>query len=120
MGKSSQRKGRDGEREIVSILHDAGFTSARVGMAVSFGEEPDVVCSELPIHWEVKRCERLQLPAWVEQAERDEVRFRDGFPVVVFRQSRQPWRVCLRLSDFLRLLKYLPVMGCGIEKRSGG
>ena len=104
MGRSSQRKGRAGEREVVAVLHDAGYTSARVGMAVGYGVEPDLLCPELPFHWEVKRVERLQLPAWVEQAERDAERFHDGYPLVCFRQSRQPWRVCLRLRDFLKII----------------
>lgn len=99
MGKSSQRKGRAAERELAGILREHGF-DAEPGRALNYGTEPDVI--GLPgCHLEVKRCERLQLPAWIEQAERDAARFKDGFPLIIFRQNRQPWRVCLRLSDFL-------------------
>lgn len=99
MGKSNQRKGREAERELAEILRGYGF-NAEPGKALNYGTEADVV--GLPgLHLEVKRCERLQLPAWIEQAERDAARFNDGVPLVVFRQNRQPWRVCLRLTDFL-------------------
>lgn len=103
-GKSSQRKGRDGEREIAGILQNAGYSDARVGVAVSYGCEPDVVCDSLPLHLEVKRTERLLLPQWIAQAERDAERFGDGAACVVFRQSRQPWRCVLRLDELLRLI----------------
>ena len=101
MGKASQRKGRAAEIELAEVLRGYGYHAAP-GTALNYGTEPDVI--GLPgLHLEVKRCERLQLPAWIEQAERDAQRMQDGAPVVIFRQNRQPWRVCLRLDDFMRL-----------------
>ena len=53
MGKRSQRKGADGERELAAILREYGYTVERGG-SMSFGEVPDLV--GLPsIHIEVKR-----------------------------------------------------------------
>lgn len=104
-GRSSQRKGRSGEKEIVSILHDAGYDDARPGAPVSYGTEPDVVCQSLPIHVEVKRCERVCLPEWFRQSERDSERFGDGVPSVCFRRSREAWMIVLKLSDFLTLIR---------------
>lgn len=102
-GKSSQRKGRTAERELAEVLQGYGF-AAEPGRALNYGTEADV--SGLPgLHLEVKRCERLQLPAWIEQAERDAKRFDDGAPAVIFWQSRQPWRVCMRLDDFMRFYR---------------
>ena len=102
-GRSAQRKGADGERELARILRGYGYEIERGG-SLSYGAVPDL--TGLPgLHLEVKRCERLALPAWVVQAEEDAARFRDGAPVVVFRQSNEPWRVCLRLSDFLTIYK---------------
>lgn len=98
-GKSSQRKGRGGELELCRILQDYGI-GARPGRPHSYGEEPDIV-GWVGIHPEIKRTERLAIPEWVRQCEADAQRFGDGCPVVIFRQSRQPWRVCLQLSDFL-------------------
>ena len=79
-GKPSQRKGREAERELAEVLRGYGFT-AEPGRALNYGTEADV--SGLPgLHLEVKRCERLQLPAWIKQAERDAKRFDDGAPTV--------------------------------------
>lgn len=88
MGKSSQRKGREGELELVQILHSYGFEDVRPGKPISYGEEPDVV--GLPgVHIECKRVERLNVPEAMQQAERDSQRFQDGIPVLFHRRNRQ-------------------------------
>ena len=76
MGNYSQRKGATGERELCSLLQAHGFAVERGG-SLSFGEVPDL--TGLPgIHIEVKRTERLNLRAAMDQAERDAGFFRDG------------------------------------------
>ena len=101
MGKSSQRKGADGERELADLLRGYGYSIERGG-TLSFGEVPDLV--GLPgIHIETKRCEQTRLTEWMEQAARDAKRFKDGVPVVFHRKNRQPWLVTLRLEDFMDL-----------------
>ena len=101
MGKSSQRKGRAAEMELVKILRDNGF-NVRPGEAVSYGTEPDIV--GLPgIHVEVKRHEALRIGEWTQQAEADAEKFHDGLPVVFFRRSREPWRVTMSFADFMRI-----------------
>ena len=58
-GKSSQRKGADGERELAELLRGHGYDIRRGG-SLSFGEVPDLM--GLPgIHIEVKRVERLNV-----------------------------------------------------------
>lgn len=42
MGKSSQRKGAAGERELAALLSAAGYECQRGG-SLSFGEIPDVL-----------------------------------------------------------------------------
>jgi Holliday junction resolvase len=102
-GSASQRKGRTAERELSEVLRGYGY-EARPGRPVSFGAEPDVIA--LPgLHIECKRCERLQLPAWFEQSERDAQRMGDGSPVVIFRRNRKPWMIALKLEDFMRYYK---------------
>ena len=101
MGAKSQRKGRQAELELCRILQQYGC-GARPGQAVSFGSTPDVV--GLPgVHIEVKRCEKLNLSAAMQQAVEDACRFRDGAPAVFHRRSRQPWLVTMRLTDWLAL-----------------
>ena len=103
MGRSSQRKGADGERELADRLREYGYTIERGG-SFSFGEAPDLV--GLPgIHIECKRVERLNIAEAMQQAVRDSERFQDGMPVLFHRRNRQPWLVTLRLADFMRVYR---------------
>ena len=101
-GKTSQRKGRAAEIELARILQGYGY-DVQPGRAQSYGSTPDI--SGLPgIHIEVKRCEQLRPYDWLEQAQRDAVRFGDGLPAVFFRRNRFPWLVVMRLEDWVCLL----------------
>lgn len=102
-GKSSQRKGASGERELAALLREYGYDIRRGG-SLSFGETPDL--SGLPgVHVEVKRRENVNLSAALEQARRDAQRFGDGLPAVFHRRNREPWRVTMRLEDWLTLYR---------------
>ena len=101
MGKSSQRKGAEGERELAEKLREYGYDIKRGG-SLSFGTMPDL--SGLPgVHIECKRAERLNVPAAMKQATEDAERFADGMPALFHRRNRQPWLVTLRLDDFMQL-----------------
>ena len=101
MGRSQQRKGADGERELARIMAGYGYELQRGG-SLSFGEVPD--WTGLPgVHIECKRCEQLRLAEWMAQAERDANRFQDGAPAVFFRRSRSPWLVTMKLEDWVKL-----------------
>lgn len=101
MGKSSQRKGADGERELTEYLHQSGYQVERGG-SETFGTVPDII--GLPgIHIEVKRVERLNVSEAMRQAVRDAERFMDGAPTVFHRRNREPWLVTMRLTDWLKL-----------------
>jgi len=103
MGRSSQRKGAEGERELATILRGYGYDIERGG-SLSFGEVPDLV--GVPgLHIECKRVERLNVPAAMQQAIRDSERFQDGLPALFHRRNRQPWLVTLRLEDFMCLFE---------------
>jgi len=100
-GRSSQRKGADGERELAAVLREYGYDMERGG-SLSFREVPDLV--GLPgVHIECKRVERLNVPAAMQQAVKDSQRFRDGMPALFHRRNRQPWLVTIRLEDFMQL-----------------
>lgn len=100
-GRTSQRKGADGEREIVSILQAHGYPAQRGG-SLTYGTVPDVY--GLPgLHLEIKRRERLDLYGAYRQSVEDARRFQDGRPVVVHRRSREPWMVTLALDDSLAI-----------------
>ena len=109
MGKTSQRKGRDGERELRDRLKEYGY-DVECGEPQSFGKVPDLV--GLPgIHIECKRVERLNVPEAMQQAVRDSERFQNGMPALFHRRNRQPWLVTVRLDDFMRM--YQVVAECG-------
>ena len=101
MGKTSQRKGAAGERELAALLSAAGYECQRGG-SLSFGEIPDVL--GLPgIHIECKRVEKLNVGEAMEQAIRDSDRMLDGMPALFHRRNRKPWLVTMRLEDWLKL-----------------
>lgn len=101
MGRLSQRKGADGERELAAALRGYGYKVERGG-SLSFGEVPDL--TGLPgIHVECKRAEQLRLYDWMAQAERDALHFGDGLPAVFFRRSRSTWMVVMKLNDWMCL-----------------
>ena len=87
-GKMSQKKGRNGELEIVRIFQANGI-DAQPGQAVSYGATPDVV--NIPgVHPEIKRVERLNVPEAMAQAVRDSEKFEDGVPVLFHRRNTGP------------------------------
>ena len=98
-GAKSARKGTAGEREVMAILRDYGYPVERGGTQ-SFGQRPDLYGLD-GVHLEIKRAERAQVWAWMEQSQKDAQRFGDGVPTVIFRRSRSKWLICMELSDFL-------------------
>lgn len=102
-GKSSQRKGRQGELELSKILQAYGFP-VEPGKPVSYGSTPDIT-GLLGIHAEVKRVERLNVAAAFAQAMRDSEKFGDGIPVLFHRRNRGPWLVTMELSNWVNYYK---------------
>ena len=100
MSKSQRDKGKRGELEVVHILNDYGFPARR---GDCFRHEDDVMCEMLPFHFEVKRQETIKLNDWWRQSE--SACGEDEIPTVVFRQNNQDWKLVIRLTDFLELVK---------------
>lgn len=100
-GARSTRKGASGEREVMAILRDHGYPVERGGTQ-SYGQRPDLYGLD-GVHLEVKRSERAQIWEWMEQSQRDARRFGDGVPTVIFRRSRSPWMVTMKLSDWIKI-----------------
>jgi len=81
MSASQRRKGADGEREVVELLHAHGYVL------------------------EVKRHRgRLDLPAAVRQVE--SACASGDVPVVAHRRDGEPWRATPPLEDLLELLEW--------------
>lgn len=98
---NSKRKGKVGELLFRDVLRMAGYDAIRGQQYKGAGDSPDIICSSLPIHWEVKIGNSHSLSAAFRQAS-DQCA--DRVPVVASKRDRQPWMVCLRADDFFKLI----------------
>ena len=98
---NSKAKGSAGERELCVWLTAHGYPARRNEQRYIGGKgNADVVAEGLErFHFEVKRGERLNVPAAMQQAERDA----DGrIPAVVHRRNREPWLITMHLEDWIK------------------
>ncbi len=101
MGKASRNKGAGAEREIVQILKARGHEVRRAAYSGALAHEKGDVVGLDGLHMEVKRCEKLQIPAWTRQAESQCKP--DEIPAVIYRSSREPWRISIPFDRFMDL-----------------
>lgn len=104
MGSMSRRKGAVAEREIVHILEGKGLKAQRTAplqAAPGTSEDADVIGVE-GHYLEIRRRERVEIDKWC--AETELAAPTTQVPCVVWRKTRQPWRVALPLDDFLDLV----------------
>jgi len=100
-GRSSRAKGGAAEREVVAILREAGYDAHRTPHSGALSWLPGDVTGS-PWFVEVKRQEQVRICQWCEKAEEEA---EGKVALVIFRRSREPWRVCLLLDDFLRVME---------------
>lgn len=98
---NSNAKGKRGERELAHYLTERGFPSRRGQQYSGDPSAPDVV-SDLPLHIECKRVERIQLYPAIDQAAADAG---DKPPLVCHRRNGREWLAILRLDDLLRIME---------------
>lgn len=99
---NSKSKGKRGELDLVEALRHAGYANARRSAQYcgNTGDAPDIVGVE-GLHIECKRREQIQDEVFMQQAEREA---KKGLvPVVMYRRSREQWKVCLRLNVFMAI-----------------
>ena len=97
---NSKAKGKRGELELVEELRNCGHANARRSAQYcgNTGEAPDITGVD-GLHIECKRREQIQDEAFMQQAEREAKK--GDIPVVMYRRSREKWKVCLRLDIFM-------------------
>ena len=100
-GKSSRTKGAAAEREVCQIIRDILLVDVNRNLDQTRDGGNDIDLGKYKL--EIKRQETLALPTWCRQVEL--ACNNDEIPVVVYRTSREPWRVVLPLEEFLLLLK---------------
>ena len=103
MGASQRRKGQGGEREFAKEVVGGclGIDGARRGIGQSRGggkEVADVVDALPSTHFEVKRQERVNIHAAMEQATNDAGA---RLPVVGFRRNRGEWALVIKAKDIV-------------------
>jgi hypothetical protein len=104
MSARERAKGAAAELEIVHILRDAGWANAeRTHDGRAQRTRGDIRNGPPGCHFEVKRQERLNVPAALRQVESDANPL--DLPVLVHRPSRQEWCATLPLDELLALLK---------------
>ena len=100
---NSKRKGSDGERSFRDLLRSAGFTARRGQQFSGSPDSPDVICPELPMHFEVKFGATHSVNAAFRQADREAAS--TNIPVVASKRNYGEWMVYLRAQDFLDIVR---------------
>lgn len=104
MSAMQRRKGAAAELEVAAIVREHGWPNAR---RTSDGRDQalrgDLARGPAGVHLEIKRHEKLNIPAAVRQATADAGEHE--IPVVVHRPSRQEWMATLPLDELLPLLR---------------
>ena len=104
MGKFSRNKGAAAEREVLRIIQASGWRDARrTHDGRSQAGRNDVIGGPRGCAVEVKRQEKLNVPAALDQLVRDSQPC--DIPVLIHRPSRHGWMATLPLEDLLPLLK---------------
>jgi hypothetical protein len=106
-GRSSRRKGKAGELEVVQVFRRAGLDVKRTPNSGGLSWPGDIIGLEGYVV-EVKRCETLSVPAWLRQAYASAVG--GEVPVVAFRRDGRGtgadghWHAILPLDELARLI----------------
>jgi hypothetical protein len=94
------QKGKRGEREWAEYLREHGVSARRGQQFSGSPDSPDVV-SDLPIHWEVKRVQALNVPVAMARAVKDAG---GKMAAMAHRRNNAEWLITMRAADLLPLL----------------
>ena len=101
---NSRKKGSGGELEFARLLNDrfGPTVQARRSQQYMGTAQSADIPSNLPFHFEVKRCERLQFRDWWAQL-RSEATKHMG--VLAFRWNGGPWIVAMDADDWCAVVR---------------
>lgn len=116
MGRMSRDKGARGEIEVARAFRDGGFPEADRGARL--GKHGDDVVRVAGCAIEVKRTEKLQIWASLEQVVRDAPM--GTTPVLAFRRNHGTWKAALELDDLIALLRDRALLNDMASQRSTG
>lgn len=96
---NSRTKGASAERELFKIIGDMLGIKVERNLEQTRDGGADTIVGEWAL--EVKRQEILHIDDWWEQTTRQAtIAFKQ--PMLIYRKSRQPWRVRVLAEDYLR------------------
>ena len=98
---NSRDKGKRGELEWASKCREHGFDARRGQQYSGNPDAPDVV-TDLPVHFEVKRVERLNIVDAMDKARQESG---DLPPVVAHRKNHCDWLVTMRADDWFEVMR---------------
>jgi hypothetical protein len=99
---NSRNKGACGEREFAELLRGYGHEARRGQQFCGANGDPDVV-SDLPIHWEIKRVQNLNIHEAMKKAIVDAGVGK--WRAVAHRKNHTGWLITLPADDFFDLIK---------------
>jgi Holliday junction resolvase len=102
MGRSQREKGKRGEQEIARLFRAEGYDVDRVPNSGGLHIPGDITGLD-GFHIEVKRQEVIRILEWCRQSETEAPD--ETIPLVIWRRSREPWRVTLPLAFFFKMIK---------------
>jgi hypothetical protein len=111
---NSCQKGKRGEREAAKAVAEALGIAARRGQQFSGLEGEDIVTDLDGVHFEVKRTERLNLYAAMQQATLDASV--DDVPVVLHRKNKQQWVAIVPLDQLTKLAELIRNRNHGTDR----
>jgi hypothetical protein len=97
----SRAKGARGEREFIQRHLLPRWPEARRNLDQFLDDKRDCV-RVAGVHWQIKRVERLNVWAALEQAEREAIGA--DVPIVAFRRNRSGWYCALDADALIGLL----------------
>lgn len=100
MGKMSRNKGAVAEKEVFKIMNDELGLELKRNLSQYQGTDSDLHLFGFCI--EIKRQETLSLSTWWKQVVEVANKTKE-IPVLVYRQSRQPWRAVLPITYLYNL-----------------
>lgn len=104
---NAKQKGKRGELEFVKFLKDRGFAARRSQQYKGTVDSADIEVFnlDLPLYWEVKRRETLNIHQAAEKVQREAGY--NWFGIVAHRKNNTRWLCTMDASDFLTLLRRL-------------
>lgn len=102
MSGMSRRKGQRGENEFIT-RHLVNYWPEAKRNLDQFGDDGRDVLNVAGCHWQIKRTERLDLWAAIQQTECEAAT--TDTPIVAFRRNRSPWYCIIEADELVALLR---------------